>query len=284
MRDPYATTGWRPGRNVHWEAWSRNGEVCITGLDPPFTGGARLASCLTWLLRSFASHCRRTHDATGALAFTCRSPGLPSVLALLMALSFDVALRDPKLIRERVRRRGGDRVARRWPAFWLEGSVYEYVIGREPFPPVGTPRRKLLLLVEESQAIAPARPSALLPVAACRAWSKGLDAVASVEAADVRDLAVNDEHAFAVNVLVFVHAWPVRPARPRPPLQASFQRHEELVAGVAPAADAKGVAIAWQALWRLPPAMTWSEPGGDAWMRYPAVSIVAAVRPLASKG
>jgi hypothetical protein len=114
-------------------------------------------------------------------------------------------------------------------------------------------------------------------------WSKGLDAVRGVDAADVRGLVADDEHAFAMNVLMLVHAWPVRPVRSRPSLKASFQRHEELVADLAPAADAKGVGIAWHALWRLPPAMTWSEPGGDAWMRYPAVSIVAAVRSLVSK-
>ena len=56
--------GWHSGPDCHWESWSRNGEVCIVGLDPPFTGGARLASGLTWLLRSFASHSRQVHDAT----------------------------------------------------------------------------------------------------------------------------------------------------------------------------------------------------------------------------
>jgi hypothetical protein len=36
--------------------------------------------------------------------------------------------------------------------------------------------------------------------------------------------------------------------------------------------------VAWHALWRLPPAMTWSEPGEHAWMRY---SAAAAARPEA---
>jgi hypothetical protein len=113
MPGMHVAAGWRPRPDVHCESWSRNGEVCIVGRAPPFPGGARVASCLTWLLRSFASHCRRTHDATGALAFTCKSPGLPSTLAMSMALSFDLALRDPRLIRERVRRRGGDGSPRR---------------------------------------------------------------------------------------------------------------------------------------------------------------------------
>src|SRR3972149_10428722 len=55
------TPGWCHESGVHWESWSLNGEACITGLDPPFTGGARLANCLTWLVRSFARHCRPTH-------------------------------------------------------------------------------------------------------------------------------------------------------------------------------------------------------------------------------
>ncbi len=117
--------GWCQESGVHWESWSLNGEACITGLDPPFAGGARLASCLTWLVRSFASHCRRTYDATGVLAFTCTGPRMPSTLAVTMSVSFDLALRDPRLIRERVRRRGGDPGAARSPAVWLEGAVHE---------------------------------------------------------------------------------------------------------------------------------------------------------------
>lgn len=169
MPGPHAVARFRPGPNARWESWSRNGEVCIAGLDPPFTGGARLASCLTWLLGSFASHCRRTHDGTGALAFTCTGARMPSTLAMSMAFSFDLALRDPKLIRERVRRRGGDDAGQRWPKLWLEGAVYEYVIGRDPFPSVGTPRRRIVFLAEEGQVQVPARTAAALPAGARRA-------------------------------------------------------------------------------------------------------------------
>ncbi len=280
--DLRAAAGGHPGPGAHWERWSPNGEVCITGLDPPFAGGARLASCLTWLLRSFASHCRLTHDATGALALAYTGPRMPSTLAMSMAMSFDIALRNPKLIRARVRRRGGDGAARRWPALWLEGSVHEYVIGRDPFPRVGTPRRKLLLLAEERQVFVPAQGTARAAVAVHRAWVSGLDAVAGVEGASVSGLLDEDEHAFAVNMLVLVHVWPAGNVRPRPPLEESYRRHEGLIAELAPAATAKKLPMAWHALWRLPPAMTWSELGHDAWMRYPAVSLAAAVRPLPS--
>ncbi len=265
---------------MYWESWSRNGEVCIAGLDPPFVGGARLANCLTWLLRSFANHCRRTHDATGAFTFASTSPRMLSPLAISMALSFDLALRDPRLIRERMRRRGGYGAVRGWPSLWLEGTAHEYVIGRDPFPPVGTPRRKLVLLVEEQGASVPARAPAGFPAGARRAWANGLDAVAGVDTVSFHGLLADDEYAFAVTMLVLAHAWPARPARPRSSLAESCGRHERLMAELAPAASAKGAPLAWHALWRLPPSMTWSERGRDAWMRYPAVSVAAAVRPL----
>ena len=130
----------------------------------------------------------------------------------------------------------------------------------------------------------PARAAAGLPAGARRAWANGLDAVAGVDAASLHGLLAEDEHAFAVNMLVLVHAWPTRPARPRPSLEESCGRHERLMAELAPAAEAKGAAVAWHALWRLPPSMTWSERGRDAWMRYPAVSATAAVRPLGPEG
>ena len=151
---------WRPGPvpGAHWERCSRNGEGCIMGLVPPFPGGARLASCLTWLMRSFASRCRRTHDATGALAFTCTGARAPSTLAWAMALSFDLALEGPAMIHPRVRRRGGDPGACRWPAFWLEGEVYDYLVHAQPVPSGRTPRRKLVVLDEERQAGAKRRP------------------------------------------------------------------------------------------------------------------------------
>ncbi|MBI5525184.1 MAG: hypothetical protein HY897_02540 [Deltaproteobacteria bacterium] len=273
------TPGWCHESGVHWESWSLNGEACITGLDPPFVGGARLASCLTWLMRSFASHCRRTHDATGAFALTCTGPRMPSTLAVTMSVSFDLALRDPRLIRERVRRRGGDPAACSWPAFWLEGAVFDYVIGHDPFPPVGTRRRKLVVLAEERQVFVPAR-AATLAIGAHRAWASGLNAVAGVDRAAFVGLLDEDEQAFLVNMLVLVHVRPAANAQPRPSLEESYRRHERLVAELAPSAQATGLPVAWHALWRLPPAMTWIEPGGKPWMRYPAVSFAAAVRPL----
>lgn len=276
---------WQPGLGAHWESWALNGEVVITGLVPPRSGIARLASCLTWLLRTFASRCRRTHDGTGALAFACTGSHGPTTLAWAMSLSFDLALQEPRLIRERVWRRGGDPTACRWPTFWLEGDVYDYIVRGQPVPRGRTPRRKLVVLAEEQQVSVRARASALT-AGVRRMWASGIDAVAGVDVDGdaVSELLDQDEHAFLVNMLALVHVRPAANVRPRPPLAESYRRHASLVAELAPPAEAKGLPVAWHALWRLPPAMTWSAPGGESWMRYPAVSFVAAARPLRSAG
>jgi hypothetical protein len=277
MTADWQTPAWCREAEVHWENWSLNGEVCLTGLDPPIVGGARLASCLTWLLRSFAGQSRRTYDATGAFALTCTGLRMPSTLAVTMSLSFDLALWDPRLIRERVRRRGGDPAAR-WPTLWLEGAAYDYVIGRDPFPPVGTRRRKLVILGEERQVFVPAR-TGKLAARIRRAWEQSLDGVARIDGAFI-GLRDEDEHAFLVNMLLLVHTHPAGSNRLRSSLEESYRRHEELIADLATSAHLKGLPVEWHALWRLPPAMTWSEPGREPWMRYPAVSLAAAARPL----
>jgi hypothetical protein len=134
-------------------------------------------------------------------------------------------------------------------------------------------------LAEERQVFVSAR-AAKLAAGVRRAWESGLDAVAGIEGAPFTGLLDEDEHAFLLTMLVVVHARPAANARPRLPLRESYRRHEALIADLAPPAQAKGLPVAWHALWRLPPAMMWSEPGGKPWMRYPAVSFVAAVRPL----
>jgi hypothetical protein len=270
--------GSRFGHNCHWENWTRNGEVCIVGLDPP-SGGVRLASCMTWLLRSFASHCRCIHDATGELVFMCTGAGMPSALVTTIAHSFNLALSDPKLIQARVARRGGT-AGRPWPTLWLETAVHEYVLGREPFPAVGSPRRKILLLANEQQVWVQAGGVAKVPAGAARAWRTGLDAFGELDESAASMVLGKDEHAFALNVMVLVHTWPEAPVRPRPGLDESYERHQRTVSELATVGEEKGLPVAWHALWRLPPAMTWTPPGAQAWARYPAVSLVAAARPL----
>ncbi len=135
------------------------------------------------------------HGTTACLSALFRAGRHEEILALLdkdrlpfwpyrewMSLSFDLALRDPWLIRERVRRRGGDPAGVHWPRLWLEGEAHEYVIGRDPVPPVGVPRRKLVVLAEERQTFVPAR-TGRLAAHIRRAWEQSLDAVASADRA-----------------------------------------------------------------------------------------------------
>jgi hypothetical protein len=182
---------------------------------------------------------------------------MPSTIAISMATSFELVLRDPKLIQARVRQRGGDDAARRWPALWLEGLVYDYVVGRKPLPPPRTPRRKLLLLAEERQVFVPTQAVTGLGADALRAWESGLSAVAGVEEAWLNNLYDEGEHRFAVNMLALIHAQPAGKIVPRPSLEDSYRRHAEMMAELASGAGTKHLSVAWHALWRLPPAMTW---------------------------
>lgn len=70
-------------------------------------------------------------------------------------------------------------------------------------------------------------------------------------------------------------------SRPEPEVhRESWSRNGEVSAP----AEAKGLFVGWHALWRLSPAMTWSEAGERPWMKYPAVSFAAAVRPSPRSG
>jgi hypothetical protein len=133
------------------------------------------------------------------------------------------------------------------------------------------------MLVKEQQAIAPAR-GRKLGNRTRRAWNKGLDAFASVAADAVASVLGGDEPGFLANLLVLIHEQPAWTVGPRTSLEESYRRHETIVADLALVGEARGLPVAWHALWRLPPGMTWSEPGGVPWMRYPAVSVLAGVR------
>jgi len=282
MRDTHGRDC-HPETGAHRENWSLNGEVVITGLVPPCPGDATLAHCLTWVLREFASCCRRTYDRTGVLAFTCAGPRTPTTLARTLSLWFDLALEDRGLIRERVRSRGGEPDAHRWPAFWLEGATYEYISSGAPPPRGRASRSPLVVLAEERQVFVSAR-SARLPERVTHAWSDGLDVVAGIDAGGASRLLNQDEHGFVANLLVLVHAQPGGKARPRPALRESYQRHASLVGRLAPLAEAKRLPVGWHALWRLPSGMTWRGQDGEPWMRYPAATFAAAARSLRSAG
>jgi hypothetical protein len=290
VTDQRVDPSWRHGRQrldwltapgVYWEDWSMNGEVCITGLVPPAAGGASLAHCLTGLLRELASRCRRTHDSTGVLLFTCTGPRTPTPLAGVLALCFDLMLRDPGLIRAHLRRRlRREPAPGRWPALWLEGTTQEYPLRGVPFPTGRPAHRKLVLLAEERQVLVPARPVKLAGRIR-RAWARGLEVLGGVDAAALPRLLDEGEQGFLASMLVLVHTQPAAKILPRPSLEASYRRHETLVAGLAGLGQDARWPVTWHAVWRLPPGMSWGEPGHERWLRYPAVSFVVAARPFA---
>lgn len=270
---------WPPG--IHRERWSINGEVCITGLDPPFDGGAGLAHALTWLLREYASRCRRTYRGTGVLAFTCTGPRTPTQLAQALSLWFDLPLEDSRLIREDVRRRGGEPGAFRWPSLWLEGAAREYLLIGAPPSQCHAARSRLLVLAEERQVFVSSRGVAL-PDRIRRRWTDGLHRLAGIDDAAVRGLLRQAEHGFLANMLVLVHAQSGARVQPRPTPEESLRRHDSLVDALAPLAAERGLPVEWHALWRLPGGMACSRPDGQPWMRYPAVSFVVGVRSFPS--
>ena len=272
---------WLTAPGVYWEDWSMNGEVCVTGLVPPAAGGASLAHCLTGLLRELASRCRRTHDGTGVLLFTCTGPRTPTPLAGVLALCFDLMLQDPALIRAHLRRRlGREPALGRWPALWLEGTTLEYPLRGVPLTTGRAARRKLVLLAEERQVLVPARPVKLAgPIR--HAWARDLEVLGSVDATALPRLLDEGEQGFLASMLVLVHAHPAGKALPRPSLEASYQRHETLVASLTRLGEDARWPVIWHAVWRLPPGMTWGAPGQERWLRYPAASLVVAARPFA---
>lgn len=264
--------------SAYRESWSINGEVCISGLVPPFAGGAKLAHCLVWLLRSFARRCRSTYNHTGALVFTYSGARTATTLDWALSLGFDLALQDPKLIRDHVRNRGGKPAACRWPRFWLEGVSVDYILPGVLLPRGRAVEHKLVVLAEERQVFASAR-GAGLPDGILRMWVAGLEALTQVDPDAVPRLREGEE-GFLVNMFVLVHRHPAGRIRPRPSFEESRSRHENLIAGLAPSAEAKGLPLTWHALWRLPSGMKWNGPAGDSWMRYPAVSFAMGVRKL----
>ena len=273
------TPEWCLESDIYWESWSLNGEVCIKGLNPPFKDCKRLAHTLIWLVRSFVSRCRRVHDVTGAFDPLFTSPRMPSTLDMNLSLSFDLALRDPRLISERVRRRGGEPSACAWPEFWLEGRVHHYILNHEPIPPGETRKPKIIILAETRQAVVSAQKKSL-PTRLLGAWTRSLDVLTGVDEVAVSELLDGDEQGFLANILVLVHERPATRSKQRLPLEESYRRHESLITELNTSAQTEDLPVVWHALWRLPPAMTCGGSGEQPWMRYPAVSFAVAGRSL----
>ena len=255
------TTEWKtPAASMCWESWSINGEVCIENPVLSDPGGAKLVEHLWWTLRGLASHCRRVHDASGFIPFAIQGTRTPSVLAKALDRWFDLALMDPISIRERVRRLGAHLESGKWPAYWVE-------------------RKDILLLVDERQVVVPAAPGRTAAIVR-KKWEACLRVVANAAATGIPEIAIKDKQAFLAGVLVAVHQQPPGKPRKRPSLDESLHRHEQLVTAIGQTRNSAPGATTWHALWRLPPGMSEADPpGSEAWMRYPAMSLIASILP-----
>ena len=123
---------------------------------------------------------------------------------------------------------------------------------REPaaLPTGRAARRKLVVLAEERQVLVPARPVKLAGRIR-RAWVRGLEVLGGVDAASLPQLLDQGEQGFLANMLLLVHAQPAAKVLPRPSLEASYRRHEALVAGLAGLGEEARLPVTWHALWRL---------------------------------
>jgi hypothetical protein len=202
-----------------------------------------------------------------------------TTLAWALSLEFDLVLQDARLVRERVRHRGGDPAACRWPGLWLEGSTAKYFLPGVPVPYGRGELQKLVVLAEERQAFVSTRLISS-PDRIKKKWDAGLNLLAEVDDDAVASLLAEDEQGFLVNMFVLVHEQPTGKIRPRPSMEESYRRHRGLMDELEPLGEAKRLPVAWHALWRLPPRMKWDDPAGEPWMRYPAVSFAMGVRPL----
>lgn len=249
-----------PAVSMSWESWSINGEACIENLVPPDSGGAKLTEYLWWTLRELASHCRRVYDSSGFIPFEIHGPRTPSVLARALDHWFDLALMDPISIRERVRRLGAELDTSKWPAYWVE-------------------REDILLLADERQVTISAAPGRIA-ASIRKKWQACQRVVGDATKTGIPKAATKYKHAFFAGVLVAIHRQPPGEPRKRPSLDESLHRHEQLATAIGQTAKTQTGAATWHALWRLPPGMTVADPpGSEAWMRYPAMSLVASVSP-----
>ena len=257
-RSWHLSTWIEPGLAMSWESWSLNGEACVENRIPLSSGSDLVALYLRWTLRELASHCRRVSDASGMIPFEFQGPRTPSAFARALDHWFDLALLDPKLVRERIRRLGADADGCRWPGYWVE-------------------REGVVLLVQERQVTIPAAPRRIA-TSVRRKWESCVDIVAGAAGNSGLQAATRDKHLFLAGVLVAVHRQPTGGDHGRPGLEDSLRRHEQFVGLLDQVDEGKPKPVTWHALWRLPPGMKVADPpGADPWMRYPAVSLVASV-------
>ena len=237
-----------------WERWSVNGEFKAEHSLRAGPAGEQLERFLTWVVREYASRARRVHQGCGTIPFAFGPRRTPPTIDWAFLLWFDLALMDRDLIEDRLRQRGAALPHGEWPGCWLE-------------------REGLTLFVDAHECCVDATGEGA-PNDLIDRWrdSVGVGVSAGTAVGSLVDKGVG---AFAGTVLVAAHELPA-PA-PRPTRDDSLGRHRSLVAALAPEADVKGLGITWTALWRLPSGLKVSHRGEPAWLRFPAVSFVAAL-------
>lgn len=110
-------------------------------------------------------------------------------------------------------------------------------------------------------------------------WTNSLQRVAGARTA-MQDRSPVGRVVLA-SMLVVVHDQ-AEPSR-RPIRDQSLDRHLDVMAALEPEAAKCGLPITWHAAWRLPPGLKITRSGEKPWLRFPAVSFVAAVHPLGAR-
>jgi hypothetical protein len=233
-----------------WEKRGSHGEVWI---DRANAAPKEIADHLAWVIREYSSRARRVHQSCGTLPFTLGARRTPPTIAWSFTLSFDLALMDRDLIEERVRQRGGDLGSGSCPMYWLE-------------------RAGMILAADAREVVTPGNWGA-----ARESWISAIDAVAGIEVDKLTHALVDGEHGYLAAILVAVHEEPVTSSGPS--RDECLRHHRALLAELG-LVGGREWPVSWNSLWRLPPGLKVAAPGRAPWLRFPAVSFVAAVSPL----
>ena len=273
IREAVNMPAWCKELGLHWESLSTNGEAVIDGVLRPRADLRPLSDWLSWNLRNFGSHCRGLFKQTGALSFRYRGRGTRTAFVRCLPNWDALVLKDTRAICHRLAERGADVPSRSLPGLWMECEGHEYWCvpgGRIPY---GKPRKftKLVIMAEERQVFVPARPTPL-GEGTKRRWRESLGLLAALDPERLSAGLRHDEQGFLASVVVMVHRERSESAA-AVPTERCYERHEALVSDLRAAAAEPAMPIAWDAVLRLPLALTCKG-------RFPAVSFAVAMRAL----
>jgi len=240
-----------------WESWSTNGEALIDDRISDPNGSSPMSDHLTWVVREYASRARRVYKACGTIPFAFEARRTPPTIAWAFTYWFDLALMDHSLVEERMRQRGAMVASDRCPSYWLE-------------------RKDFVLAAEAHEVCVPVGSTN----AASEKWEEMLKAMGRIDRKEVVRALSIDEKGFIAGIIVAAHEQPT-PSK-RPTKGTSLRLHQALLSRLAPAAEKQGYPITWSALLRMPPGLKTGRTSEETWMRFPAVSFIAAAFPIDS--